>query len=369
MSGMFSDLTVIYGILCCWLFLAVCAPAEAQQIPLSNPSLEGRTGKGLVPAGWMVANGTPDTQPGVFEILLAPSAGNSYIGVHSGKGFLEGIAQKLSAPLKRDSTYILSFDLAFTLYYLYPACYGNLAIFGGNAPGDTAELLWSSGNFIHENWKRYHAIFRPHRSHAYISFWAYPTTPCNKSMYGIALLMDNLSAIDPLIPPAVQASVKPCSCGEVADGRIMLHVTGGAAPYRYRLDNGLWQTDSVFPGLAAGTHIAEIMDAHDYSAGITAKVESPWKNCTVVMPGAFSPNNDGLNDLFRPKVYDVIHDYRLRVYDRWGALVFMSNAPEVGWDGNFKGMPAGVQAYVYICTYTDSRSEQHVLKGTVMLLR
>ncbi|WP_142686423.1 T9SS type B sorting domain-containing protein [Chitinophaga polysaccharea] len=366
---MFSDLSIIGGILCCWLFLALHVPAEAQRISLNNPSLEGRTGKGLIPAHWLVADGTPDTQPGVFEILLAPSAGNSYIGMHSGKGFLEGIAQQLPVPLRQDSAYILSMDLAYTLYYLYPACYGNMAIFGGNAPGDTAELLWMSGNFTHENWRRYHAVLRPHHNYAYISCWAYPTSPCNKSMYGIALLMDNLSAIDPLIPPVIQASVKPCSCGDVADGRIMLHVSGGAPPYRYRLDNGQWQTDSVFPGLAAGMHMAEIADAHDYSAGDNIKVESPWKNCMVVMPGAFSPNGDGQNDLFRPKVYDAIHDYRLRVYDRWGGLVFSAEAPEAGWDGNYKGMPAGVQAYVYICTYTDSRGGQHMLKGTVTLIR
>lgn len=369
MGGMFSDLSVINGMLCCWLFLALYVPAEAQRISLNNPSLEGRTGKGFIPAHWLVADGTPDTQPGVFDILLAPSAGNSYIGMHSGKGFLEGVAQQLPAALEQDSAYILSLDLAYTPYYLYPACYGNLAIFGGNAPGDTAELLWVSGNFSHENWQRYHALFRPHHNYTYISCWAYPTSPCNKSMYGIALLMDNLSAIDPFTPPAIQASIKPCSCGDVADGRAMLHVSGGAPPFRYRLDNGPWQTDSVFTGLAAGTHIAEITDAHDCSASAGIKVISPWKNCTVVMPGAFSPNGDGQNDLFRPKVYDAIHDYRLRVYDRWGALVFAADTPETGWDGSYKGMPAGVQAYVYICTYADSRGGQHLLKGTVMLIR
>jgi len=369
MVGMFSDFPIIHGMLCCWLFLALCVPVKAQRISLNNPSLEGRTGKGLIPAYWLVADGTPDTQPGVFEIRLAPSAGNSYMGMHSGKGFLEGIAQQLPGPLKQDSAYVLSLDLAYTSYYLYPACYGNMAIFGGNAPGDTAELLWMSGNFTHESWQRYHAVLRPHHSYAYISFWAYPTAPCNRSMYGIALLMDNLSAIDPLIPPVIQASVKPCSCGDVADGRIMLHVSGGAPPYRYRLDNGQWQTDSVFPGLAAGMHMAEITDAHDYSARENIKVESPWKNCIVVMPGAFSPNGDGQNDLFRPKVYDAIHDYRLRVYDRWGVLVFAADTPEAGWDGSYKGMPAGVQAYVYICTYTDSRGGEHLLKGTVTLIR
>lgn len=366
---MFSEPGIIYGMLCCWLFLTLSVRVEAQHIPLSNPSLEGPRGKGLLPAPWFITAGTPDTQPGVFEIRLLPSAGNSYVGLHSGKAVLEGIGQELPAPLIKDTTYVLGFDLAYTTYYLYPACYGNLAIYGGHTPGDTAELLWSSGNFTHEDWQHYRAVFRPAGAWRYISFWAYPTTPCNKSQYGIALLLDNLSAIDRLVLPVVQAAVKPCSCGEVNDGMVALHVNGGIPPFQYRLDNGRWQPDSVFQGLAAGPHAGEIRDSHDFTAEVTAKVESPWKNCLVVLPTAFTPNNDGQNDIFRPKVFDAIHDYRLRIYDRWGKLIFISSVPESGWDGSFKGTPADVQTYVYVCTYTDSRQEQHVLKGSVVLLR
>jgi gliding motility-associated-like protein len=367
--GMFSEPGVIYGMLCCWLFLSLSGRVEAQRIPISNPSLEGRPGKGLLPVSWYVAAGTPDTQPGVFEIKLPPSAGSSYVGLHSGKGFLEGIGQELPASLMAHTNYVLSFDLAYTPYYLYPACYGNLAIYGGKTPGDTAELLWTSGNFTHENWQRYDAVLSPAGTYRYLSFIAYPNTPCNKSQYGIALLLDNLSAIDQLILPVVTASVKPCSCGEVADGSVTLQVSGGGPPFQYRLDNGRWQTDSVFQGLAAGPHTAEIQDSHRFTASVTAKVESPWKNCLVVMPTAFTPNNDGQNDIFRPKVYDAIHDYRLQVYDRWGKLIFVSNMPDAGWDGSFKGTPAGVQTYVYVCTYTDSRQQSNVLKGAVLLLR
>jgi gliding motility-associated-like protein len=366
---MFSERGVIYGWLCCWLFLCLSVRLAAQHIPFSNPSLEGSPGKGIPPPLWHTVFGTPDTQPGIFEIKLAPSAGKSYVGMHSGKGFLEGIGQELTTPVQANTEYVLSLDLAYTAYYLYPACYGNLAIYGGNAPGDTAEMLWSSGNFTQETWQRYDAVFRPSAPYRYISLLAYPTAPCNKSQYGIALLLDNLSAIDRLLPPVLKATVKPCSCDAVADGYIILHVTDGVAPFQYRLDNGRWQTDSVFPGLAAGQHTAEIQDSHHFTATVAAMVASPWKNCLVVMPTAFTPNQDGQNDVFRPKVYDAIHDYRLQVYDRWGKRMFISQSPEVGWDGSFNGTPADVQTYVYVCTYTDSRQRPHLLKGSVLLLR
>lgn len=369
MNCMFSERSFIHGMLCCWLLLFLSVRVAAQHIPFGNPSLEGVPGKGILPAPWQIIFGTPDTQPGIFEIKLPASAGKSYVGMHSGKGFLEGIGQELAEPLQANSDYVLSMDLAFTAYYLYPACYGNLAIYGGNAPGDTAEMLWSSGNFTHETWQRYDAVFRPSASYRYISLLAYPTAACNKSQYGIALLLDNLSAIDRLLLPVLEASVKPCSCGEVADGNMTVHVSGGVAPFQYRLDNGRWQPDSVFPGLAAGQHTAEIEDSHHFKATVAAVVTSPWKNCLVVMPTAFTPNHDGQNDVFRPKVYDAIHDYRLQVYDRWGKRMFISESPEIGWDGSFKGTPADVQTYVYVCTYTDSRQQPHLLKGSVLLLR
>ncbi|TWF34826.1 gliding motility-associated-like protein [Chitinophaga polysaccharea] len=366
---MFSKPGTFWHILYYCLCLTPAIKVSAQHISLGNPSMEGRPGKGIVPAPWFIAAGTPDTQPGIFDIKLLPSAGSSYIGMHSGKGFLEGIGQELSPPLTPHTTYVLSFDMAFTTYYLYPACYGSLAIYGGNTPGDTAALLWLSDNFTQTDWKRYHAVFRSTEAWRYISLWAYPTAPCNKSQFGIALLIDNLSTIDELQLPAVTATVKPCSCEAVTDGRITLHVTGGVPPFQYKLDNGGWQADSVFTGLAAGGHTGEIKDKHDFQASIDATVTSPWKNCLVVLPTAFTPNNDGQNDIFRPKVYDAIHDYRLRIYDRWGKLVFSSESPEWGWDGTIGGSPANVQSYVYICTYTDGRQEQHMQKGSVLLLR
>ncbi|SKA29218.1 gliding motility-associated C-terminal domain-containing protein [Chitinophaga eiseniae] len=331
--------------------------------------MEGRPGKGIIPAPWFITAGTPDTQPGILGVLQSPSAGNSYIGMHSGKEFLEGFGQQLPQSLTPHTTYVLSFDMAFTANYLYPACYGNLAIYGGNTPGDTAALLWSSGNFTHTDWQRYHAVFSATAAWRYISFWAYPVAPCNKSQFGIALLIDHFSAIDELILPAATATVKPCSCEAVTDGRILLHVAGGVPPFQYRLNKGLWQTDSVFTRLPTGPYIGEIMDSHGFGASVDIVVTSPWKNCLVVLPTAFTPNNDGQNDIFRPKVYDDIHDYRLRVYDRWGNLVFTSQTPDAGWNGTFRGSPAGVQSYVYICSYTDSRQETHLQKGSVLLLR
>ncbi|WP_366885059.1 gliding motility-associated C-terminal domain-containing protein [uncultured Chitinophaga sp.] len=58
------------------------------------------------------------------------------------------------------------------------------------------------------------------------------------------------------------------------------------------------------------------------------------------MPNAFSPNGDESNDVFRPKMYDDVHNYQLRIYNRWGSLVFRANDPGNGWNGIFNGSAA-----------------------------
>lgn len=68
------------------------------------------------------------------------------------------------------------------------------------------------------------------------------------------------------------------------------------------------------------------------------------------IPNAFTPDGDGLNDVFSPSTREV-EDYEFTVINRWGQVVFKSNDPQKGWDGNYldKAAPAGV--YFYTLSY------------------
>lgn len=65
------------------------------------------------------------------------------------------------------------------------------------------------------------------------------------------------------------------------------------------------------------------------------------------VPNAFSPNGDLINDIFLPKGLGIL-TYSLRVFDRWGVLIFESNDPSIGWDGTYKGASAPEGVYVYV---------------------
>jgi len=91
--------------------------------------------------------------------------------------------------------------------------------------------------------------------------------------------------------------------------------------------------------------------------------------CNFVMPTAFTPNNDGRNDQFKPVFYGAFSQYSLAVYNRWGERIFFSYQLEEGWDGMHNGRPAALGVYYYICNYTCPLNGNRSQKGEVTLIR
>jgi gliding motility-associated-like protein len=88
--------------------------------------------------------------------------------------------------------------------------------------------------------------------------------------------------------------------------------------------------------------------------------------CNLYFPNAFAPN--GVNKIFRALGISSVEKYSLQVYNRWGEAVFASADINKGWDGTWKGQPAGMGAYAWHCSYTRN-GKQFSIKGMVTLLR
>jgi gliding motility-associated-like protein len=76
--------------------------------------------------------------------------------------------------------------------------------------------------------------------------------------------------------------------------------------------------------------------------------------CTglLFIPNAFSPGNkDGVNDVFKPVVKN-IQDYELRIFNRWGEMIFKTNDVNEGWDGTINGKNCQLDVYVYQIDYS-----------------
>lgn len=103
-------------------------------------------------------------------------------------------------------------------------------------------------------------------------------------------------------------------------------------------------------------------------------VEQVICDCQPVMPTAFSPNGDGRNDVFLPLLQSacLTKSYELRVYNRYGQVVFSSNQPGVGWDGTYlNGRTAELGVYYYILKLESSYGNRPpvLAKGEVTLVR
>ncbi len=85
------------------------------------------------------------------------------------------------------------------------------------------------------------------------------------------------------------------------------------------------------------------------------------------VPSAFTPNSDGLNDLFR--VFGSAIFFEILIYNRWGELVFKSNDIKQGWDGIYKGKLAAAGGYTFSLKYTlQNDFKMHMQKGILFLL-
>lgn len=94
--------------------------------------------------------------------------------------------------------------------------------------------------------------------------------------------------------------------------------------------------------------------------------------CKVYVPNVFSPNEDGVNDVFKPEMACNITAFDLQVFNRWGQLVFASDNPEVGWNGTAKGELAPATVYVYrleVSYEQEGNVKKELKTGDVALVR
>lgn len=97
------------------------------------------------------------------------------------------------------------------------------------------------------------------------------------------------------------------------------------------------------------------------------------RSTSIYIPNVFSPNNDGINDLFQLFSDDVILINELNIYDRWGNQVYRATNVEpsdnIGWDGTFRGQIMNPAVFVYYFDVQLLNGQRRILKGDVTLVR
>ncbi|HPB25961.1 MAG TPA: PKD domain-containing protein [Bacteroidales bacterium] len=121
----------------------------------------------------------------------------------------------------------------------------------------------------------------------------------------------------------------------------------------------------------SGTYVVQLIVSSSQSCADTvSKPVKIYPEILVYIPNAFTPNDDGLNEAFKPVFTGIDpNNYDFYIFDRWGNIQFHSNDPEIPWDGknNEKLCESGV--YVYFIIYHSVTGKKFKLRGNVTLVR
>jgi gliding motility-associated-like protein len=145
-------------------------------------------------------------------------------------------------------------------------------------------------------------------------------------------------------------------------------------------DNYQWWWRNNSPSLGTGVDKAVplyatiqkiwVEGSDNYGCSDTAEITIKAQGCcSLMMPNAFSPNGDGMNDNFGPETIGHPKGYAMRIYNRWGQMIYVSYKIEQKWDGTYNGQLAELGTYFYMVTGDCANGEPIQMKGDIILLR
>lgn len=152
-----------------------------------------------------------------------------------------------------------------------------------------------------------------------------------------------------------------------------------AAPENYSTYH--WYPSSLVEDSMNSTTMAIIEETTDFIviaknnngciATDTIRVEVKDLRCdkeNIFIPSAFTPNGDGKNDIWKIRT-NVATSFSLKIYNRWGEMVFETNDINQGWDGTYQGKMSNGGSYAYYLTVNCENQEQYFSKGNITLIR
>lgn len=318
-----------------------------------------------------------------------PKSGVAYAGLSLYsyiKNLREYIATKLKYPLTINNKYCSKFYVAFGatshaldligVYFSIDSivCINNINLFNntpqvcnpnGNILIDTLNWMKISGSFIATGGEKYLYIgdFYPDSLNTIVPFnLNYPNTI---SYYFI----DDVSVCDcEDFKPKLGRDTTLCIGQQLL---LNANIPKEADSVIYTWQDG--SKDSVLLVSQSGTYWVSAY-IEDYKITVTDTIRVNYTDCTppkylLWIPNSFTPNGDGLNDIFKPETLAEIEEYTMLIFNRWGQQIFESNNINKAWDGKYKGRIVESGVYTYRIEATDKLTkEKKVYNGRVTLV-
>jgi gliding motility-associated-like protein len=149
---------------------------------------------------------------------------------------------------------------------------------------------------------------------------------------------------------------------DIVNNAVTLTVTGGTPPYKYSIDNVIWQDSNTFNNLPRGQNIFYVKDIYDCEPVI---VEVTVPN----LVNAITPNGDGSNDYVDYSALAYKTDLTFSVYDRYGNLIHLGDKTNnYRWDGKLADRKVHTGTYWYHVNWTEPTPAKTPVKFTGWIL-
>lgn len=190
--------------------------------------------------------------------------------------------------------------------------------------------------------------------------------PTSASSYTVSYTLNGCSASAPAsigIYPDPDAALNPSATSIAPGDEVSIVASGGMS---YLWNTGASSAQILMKPLETISYCATVTDANGCKSESCVEIQVRAES-TLYIPNVFTPNGDDLNDEFYISGYN-LGEFDLKIFNRWGQLLFQSNDPLKGWDGSFRGQTvAGV--YVFILKAKGNDGTEYHKTGHITLIQ
>jgi gliding motility-associated-like protein len=195
-------------------------------------------------------------------------------------------------------------------------------------------------------------------------------------VYNVILISENVrNCVDTVVKQIFVENFVPFAGNDtiiVKEEKVQFNAHGGTkyswAPPDHLSDTDIYNPVGYFPDTGRYTYFVHVVSPYGCEGTDTMTVRVV-NQAAFLVPSAFTPNGDGINDYFKPVSVGYRNLKYFRVFNRWGQNVYYSTELEMGWDGTYKGQNADMGTYFWEICYTDRFGTTGFMKGDVILVR